>query len=442
MRTSALPRKCVRTLLVGIAAASVRCGSAAPQAARHAKLAAELGPGGSLKQLGPEKRPLIRREEAARFPTALDEPATPDSVDAESVSGRIELAAEQRLLSCPGDFVKKEGFSKPMVCPTKSKMKNCSWSEFDETVGEACDNDCFCEPPAATMNIELCKKMCKYEEPCFFTYSADFGCRVYSACDEGEAASGDIANSYDWITCNRFFQNYSDVTVALHNSWFNRYIEIDENDTATKSHFEVELGDTSVIVPKMWFVVTNTSNVIALNAKGKEDVEHVMEEEAREHAAAEGRATAKAEGTAFDETAAGPGIIALYNSVNGNGQHWLTMDDDGNLKNMAQITENAMFTVCYQGPQKIALHNAAHNRYIAMDEEGLSSTKKRDCCKIPDSWHTARFTVVTVPTVQSEPAEGSQDVVSAVSDESLSERRGTGKLVRNASHIENMGSGH
>jgi len=360
----------------------------------------------------------------------------------------------KRLMSCPGDFIKNEDFSKPHMCASASKKAKCVWHDIDPRIGEACGEDCFCDKADADyMNMTACKTMCKHKSPCFFTFTSSYGCRIYSACDAPKADESTedttLLHVDDWVTCQRFFENYSDVTVALHNKRYNRYLMIGADGNLTSADEVLTNGISSA----MRFVVTNTSNIQYLNQQGDPSPFSAVNAEASlkwvAPAGGDGsleQAVEGNQGTVPGETAAnksqdeerqnalgervmpgendeeddlhdsedqdnamelpgeplevfgGPDEIALYSSAAGEGKNWMAVNHQtGKLHGVSKIDENALFTVCHQGPNVIALHNRFSNRYVMVAEDGVGTTPIHNCCKIPKTWHHARFQVVVPP---------------------------------------------
>merc|ERR1712159_903151 len=114
------------------------------------------------------------------------------------------------------------------------------------------------------MHIDACKTMCKNVEPCYFTYTSNFGCRVYTACDEPETSlSADVIGHVDdWVTCERFFGNYTNQTVALYNEKYDRYLLVDDDGKLGVAVSSINITD---IAPAMRFTIAETSNLYALN---------------------------------------------------------------------------------------------------------------------------------------------------------------------------------
>lgn len=346
---------------------------------------------------------LVRQDQEVLNETETDDD-TPETVEEKDP----ELFEE---MTCPGEWRERVGYQKPFLCPSVKKKPNCTWNSENLDLGEACNTSCFCDPSGdienvadenedsssmAEVDIQQCKRMCKDTDPCFFTFITDEvgqkgQCRVYTECADKEDAPpslSDASNGMVWKTCERFFGNYTDKTIALHSPWYNRFLLLDHKGKAVPSHKEIDINMASSITTAMRFVVTSTENIAKRNKEGEETVEAVEEDE-------------KTEKQQKEAAHGGPGIIALYNSNNGDGQHWMSIDDAGNMVGEQHITDSSLFIVCYLGPGQIALYNTGNERYVQMTNDGIQATGRLDCCKPPKELKGVRFSVLTLAPLQS-----------------------------------------
>lgn len=262
------------------------------------------------------------------------------------------------------------------------------------------------------MNLAACASACQ-DETCVFTYTEQGGCLVYQGCSSAEPAASrpsEFGISDDWVTCERFFDVFYDKVISLHNDHFNRYMMLGKDGTITRTFSEIGLSEISRITASMHFIVTPTEGLMQrIAAMMGAEVGDMPESQ-----------------SAALNFSGGPGVIALYNNNNDDGSMWLSIDEDGLVSNEDELSGRAMFTVCYIGPNKIALHNTFSNRYVMMDDSRLSSSAEHDCCTVPEGtlWKGAHFTVVLptkAPTgsaddeanIEDDPSMGGAPTVSA-----------------------------
>lgn len=181
----------------------------------------------------------------------------------------VNRTALDQVLTCPGSFRKKENFSKPNMCANRHKKPNCTWDDFVQTgIADACGEDCFCESPSAEqmMEIHVCGEMCRTDDDCIFTYTSNFGCRVYDSCNEteGNLSQDELDHAVDWVTCERFFKKYTNQTISLFNRRWSKWIMVDKYDGKLKVPAGgVESAENLAL--EFRFIVAPTTNLYALN---------------------------------------------------------------------------------------------------------------------------------------------------------------------------------